>query len=130
MKEYRIMAYFTDIYSPRSYKRKIYKTREEAEKDFPEAEEYYHMLASRMRAKGADVKVVIEERQTTEWTADPKVTLGQAMDRENILPEDITGYFGYLLDTMVTVEDPEEAENFLGARIFLQKVYNLAAKLI
>ena len=26
--------------------------------------------------------------------------------------------------------DPEEAENFLGARMFLQKVYNLAAKLI
>ena len=128
MKEYRIMAYFTDVYQPGSFNRRIYKTSKEAEKDLPEAKKYYHMLIEHSRCTA--VKVKIEERETTEWHSGKTTTLGQAMDRENILPEDITGHFGYLLDTMVTAEDPEKAENFLGARSFLQKVYNLAAKLI
>lgn len=60
MKEYRIMAYFTDIYAPRSYKRKIVMNKNEAEKLFKEAKKYYSMY------KYLD-KVVIESREITEW---------------------------------------------------------------
>ncbi len=60
MKEYRIMAYFTDVYAPRSYKRKIVTNKDEAEKLFQEAKEYYSTY------KYLD-KVVIESREVTEW---------------------------------------------------------------
>ena len=46
MKEFRIMAYFSDdapahSYQPRSFKRKIYTCREEADEALKEAREYY-----------------------------------------------------------------------------------------
>ena len=63
MKEYRIMAYFSEIYSPRSYKRKIVGTLYEAEKLLKEAEEYY---ASDQYHGHLD-RVVIESREVTEW---------------------------------------------------------------
>ena len=63
MKEYRVMAYFSEIYSPRSYKRKTVGTLYEAEKLFKEAEEYY---ASDQYHGHLD-RVVIESREVTEW---------------------------------------------------------------
>ena len=60
MKEYRIMAYFTVVYSPRSYKRKVVTTKEEAEKLLSEALDYYSSY------KYLD-KVVIESRDVTNW---------------------------------------------------------------
>ena len=68
MTEYRIMAYFTNIYSPRSYKRKIFNTLEEAEKVYKEAVNYYSGSGSSIFCgyKYLD-KVVIESREVTEW---------------------------------------------------------------
>lgn len=63
MKEYRIMAYFTQIYTPRSYKRKIVGTLYEANKLLEEAKEYY----SSDQYHGYLDKVVIESREVTEW---------------------------------------------------------------
>lgn len=64
MKEYRIIAYFTDNaprgYQPRSYKRKIVTTYDEAMKLYNEAIVYYG------KYKYFD-KVVIESREVTEW---------------------------------------------------------------
>lgn len=41
MTEYRVMAYFTKVYAPRSFKRKIVNTKEEAEKLLEKAKRYY-----------------------------------------------------------------------------------------
>lgn len=60
MKEYRIMAYFTKVYPPRSYKRKIFYDKAEAEKFWHEAIEYYSNY------KYLD-RVVIENRSVTDW---------------------------------------------------------------
>ena len=60
MKEYRVMAYFTDVYAPRSYKRKIVNTLEEAEKLLKAAKRYYSSYKYLSR-------VVIESREVTEW---------------------------------------------------------------
>ena len=60
MTEYRIMAYFTEVYGPRSYKKKIVTDKEEAEKLLIEAKEYYSSY------KYLD-KVVIESREVTNW---------------------------------------------------------------
>ena len=62
-KEYRIQAYFTDTYPSRSYKRKIFHSKEEAEAVYPEAKEYYsgHPYTGRL------LKVVIESRPIMEW---------------------------------------------------------------
>lgn len=60
MKEYRIMAYFTAVYSPRSYKRKVFAVKEEAEKLLLEALDYYSSY------KYLD-RVVIESRNVTNW---------------------------------------------------------------
>lgn len=65
MKEYRIMAYFSDdapphSYKPRSYKKKIYTTREEAEEALKEAKEYY----SKYRYIEC---VLIEQRNISKW---------------------------------------------------------------
>ena len=62
-KEYRIQAYFTDTYPPRSYKRKIFHSKEEAEAVYPEAKEYY----SGYPYAGRLLKVVIESRPVVEW---------------------------------------------------------------
>jgi len=58
--EYRIMAYFSEVYGPRSYKRKIVTTKEEAEKLLQEALEYYSKYKYL-------IKVVIESREVSEW---------------------------------------------------------------
>ncbi len=67
MKEYRIMAYFkTDVYGPRSFGRKIFRTREDAERSYPEAEEYYHNHTYNRHIE----RVVIESREVGEWKND------------------------------------------------------------
>ena len=65
MKEFRIMAYFTEeapahSYQPRSFKRKIYNNREDAEEALKEAREYYS------RYRYID-RVLIEQRNVSEW---------------------------------------------------------------
>ena len=65
MKEYRIMAYFNDnapshSYQPRSYKRRIYTSQEEAEAALKEAKEYY---SGYKYIKN----VVIEQRNVSRW---------------------------------------------------------------
>ena len=62
-REYRIRAYFTDTYPPRSYKRKLFHSKEEAEAMYPEAKEYY----SEYPYTGRLLKVVIESRPVVEW---------------------------------------------------------------
>lgn len=54
------MAYFSEVYGPRSYKRKVVTTKEEAEKLLQEALEYYSKYKYL-------IKVVIESREVTEW---------------------------------------------------------------
>lgn len=60
MTEYRVMAYFSEVYSPRSYKRKVVTTKEEAEKLLQEALKYYSSYKYL-------IKVVIESREVSEW---------------------------------------------------------------
>ena len=65
MKEFRIMAYFSDdapthSYQPRSYKKKIYTDQKEVANALKEAREYY----SKYRYIE---KVVIEQRNVSEW---------------------------------------------------------------
>lgn len=60
MTEYRVMAYFYDVYTPRSYKRKIVKTIGEAKALLKQAKEYYSSYPYLL-------KVVIESREVTEW---------------------------------------------------------------
>ena len=65
MKEFRIMAYFSNnapahSYQPRSFKRKIYTCREEADEALKEAREYY----SKYRYIDC---VRIEQRNVSEW---------------------------------------------------------------
>lgn len=60
MKEYRIMAYFTKVYGPRSYKRKIIGSREEAEKLLKAAKKYYSSY-------NYFDHVCIESREVTNW---------------------------------------------------------------
>ena len=57
------MAYFTDVYTPRSYKRKIFGSLAEAEAVFEEAKEYY---SSYMHLD----RVEIESRNVSEWRAE------------------------------------------------------------
>lgn len=66
VKEYRIMAYFSEIYLPRSYKRKLFHTRKEAEAMYPEAKAYY---SGASYARYLD-RVVIESRLVTGWKKD------------------------------------------------------------
>lgn len=60
MKEYRIEAYFSEVYTPRSYKRMVFRDLEAAKKVFVLAKEYYSNYPYLE-------KVVIEEREVTEW---------------------------------------------------------------
>ena len=60
MKEYRIEAYFSEVYAPRSYKRMVFRDLEAAKKVFVLAKEYYSNYPYLE-------KVVIEEREVTEW---------------------------------------------------------------
>lgn len=63
MKEYRIMAYFKKVYDPRSYKRKMFGSREEAENMLPEAIRYY----SGYKYYDLMERVVIESREVGDW---------------------------------------------------------------
>ena len=58
--EYRIVAHFTQVYLPRSYKRKIYKSFAEAMADWKIALGYY----SKYRYFD---RLVLESRVVTEW---------------------------------------------------------------
>lgn len=60
MKEYRIMAYFSEVYGPRAYKRKTFKSLEEAMEVLQEAADYYSGYRYFER-------VAIEARYVTEW---------------------------------------------------------------
>ena len=59
-KEYRVIAHFTKVYEPRSYKRKIVTTREEAEKLLKVAKKYYSSY-------NYFDHVSIESREVTNW---------------------------------------------------------------
>ena len=62
--EYRIMAYFNGtVYGPRSYKRMVFTSKEEAERYLPQATQYY----SSGPYKRDIHKVVIETREVSEW---------------------------------------------------------------
>ena len=62
--EYRIVAYFKDTYpSPTTYKRRTYKTLEDAERDFPKALKQYR---EKPYAKHLE-SVSIECRQVGPW---------------------------------------------------------------
>ena len=63
MREYRIRAYFKDVYTDRSYKGKVFNTLKEAEDTFQEAKEYYN---SRPYADKL-IKVQIESRKVEAW---------------------------------------------------------------
>ncbi len=60
MYEYKVMAYFTSVYGPRSYKNKIVTTEEEAKELLEKAYDYYSTY------KYFD-RVVIVKRKVTEW---------------------------------------------------------------
>lgn len=60
MKEYKVMAYFTEVYLPRSYKRKVTTDPEEAQRILKEAKEYYS------KYKYLD-EVVLVSREVGEW---------------------------------------------------------------
>lgn len=59
-KEYKIVAYFSKVYSPRSYKRKIVSSYDEAVSLLAEAKDYYDRYSYL-----EDVR--IEEREVTDW---------------------------------------------------------------
>ena len=60
MKEYKVMAYFTEVYPPRSYKRKVTTNLTEALRLLKKAKEYYSSY------KYLD-RVVLESREVEEW---------------------------------------------------------------
>lgn len=59
-REYRVKAYFTEVYLPRSYKRMVVTDPEEAQKLLKEAKKYYSSY------KYLD-RVVLESREVGEW---------------------------------------------------------------
>lgn len=63
MKEYRIRAEFTENLPPRTYRRRIYTDRREAEQDLEAAREYY----SGAPYENHNPKVFIECREVTQW---------------------------------------------------------------
>lgn len=63
MKEYRIRAYFTEVYRPRSYKGKVFTSLEDAEKYYSEAKDYYSGSQYIDRLE----KLVIEQRKVGRW---------------------------------------------------------------
>ena len=64
MKEYRIRAYFNgDVYGNRTYKGKVFTSVAEAEILLEDAKEYYTSEPYKPYLE----KVVIEEREVSEW---------------------------------------------------------------
>lgn len=63
MHEYRIMAYFSEVYPPRSYKGKVFTSIEEAQMLLNEAKEYYSSPSYRNRLE----KLSIERRKVSRW---------------------------------------------------------------
>ena len=68
MKEYRIQAYFKEVYQARTYKGKIFNTLQEAEEKLPEAVKYY----SGAQYSGRLEKCVIESRIVYSWKEERK----------------------------------------------------------
>lgn len=62
IREYRVMAYFSKVYAPRSYKRKVTTDLKEAKRLFEEAKDYYY-------GYNYLTKIVIESRVISEWEA-------------------------------------------------------------
>lgn len=94
MKEYRIQAYFKEVYQPRTYKRKIFNTLAEAEKVLPEAVEYY----SGERYLGRLKKCVIESRTVDSWKAE------EMEARKKPLKELASEYLNKGIETVLEVE--------------------------
>ena len=63
MYEYRIRAYVTEVYPPRSYKRRIFDSFEDAKAVIDEATEYYRSSQYMDRLN----RVVIEKRMISSW---------------------------------------------------------------
>lgn len=61
--EYKVMAYFTEIYPERSYKRKIVGDLEAAQKLLKEAKAYYGSFTGSKYLE----KVVLVRREVSEW---------------------------------------------------------------
>lgn len=64
MKEYRVRASFTEVYSTRVYKNKRTMDKEEALQLLKDATEYYSYLPYIRYSP----RVVLEEREVSEWT--------------------------------------------------------------
>ena len=62
MKEYRVLALFEKVYQPRTYRRKIVNTQEEAEELLKRAKEYYSTYPYL-------ISVQIQEREVSEWSS-------------------------------------------------------------
>ena len=73
MKEYRIRAYFKEVYSDRSYKGKVFTNLLEAEQMFQEAINYYNSVPYSDKL----IKVQIESREVQEWAEDPEYKKSQ-----------------------------------------------------
>ncbi len=63
MKEYRIKAEFSDVHAPRTYRRKVFTDRHEAEMALVEAKRYYEAEPF----SKYNPQVFIECRSVTEW---------------------------------------------------------------
>lgn len=72
------MAYFTDVHKPRSYRRKVFDSFEDALQVLPDAEEYYSKKAYQ---KYFD-KLQIECREVTPWMQVGDWTLGHRQEDE------------------------------------------------
>lgn len=60
MKEYRVRAYFSKVYTPRTYRKKVTTDLEEARRIFKEAVDFYN-------GYNYLIKVVLEEREVSDW---------------------------------------------------------------
>ncbi len=60
LREYKVMAYFTEIYPERSFKRKVVDDYQEAQKLLKEAKRYYSAY------KYLD-RVVLVKREVSDW---------------------------------------------------------------
>lgn len=94
MREYRIQAYFKEVYQTRTFKRKVFSSFEEAEKMLPEAVEYY----SGERYLGRLKKCVIESRSVGSWEEE-KTEL-----KSKTLKELASEYIEKGIETVIEVE--------------------------
>lgn len=94
MKEYRIRAYFKEVYPDRSYKGKVFLTYAGAEKALPEAIEYYNSRQYKDRL----LKVQIESRNVDSWKEE------RSDHRGKTLKELATEYAEKGIETVIEIE--------------------------